>query len=343
MKRLDTRPLPADHPAIVPDFWTRSILSDPRVTNDLRSKVLQEAGLPPLETGQDLPVSQDHEAFILQRLSEMLGDPLFAAKVGMDHDPRRGTILTYISLSASTVQDVLNLLVRYLPITRSKAVLSVEFASDIVKIKLGNKDKAVDVHPDHIEFAVGAVLNVISAGIGEKLPAKILFHHKARPQKQLEKIYGCPVRLNAGKCEIRLPAEAMEKPILSADDKLLGHLRAYADILLKNRRNTKTGIREEIEEVVLPLLSLGVPTLDDVAAALGLSARTLSRRLADEGMTFRQVVEKLRQDLAKHYLADPALPLAEVAFLLGFSDQSSFGTAFRRWTGETPRNYRMEL
>jgi AraC-like DNA-binding protein len=343
MKLLDTRTLPLDHPAIVPDFWTRAILSDRRVSARYKSKVLQEAGLPSFDTGQDLPVTQNHEAFVLERLSAMVGDPLFAAKAAMDHNPRRGTILTYISLSTATGRDFLTMLVRYLPVTRNKAMVSVEFAPDIVKIKLGNKDPLIEQHPDHVEFATGAILNTINAAVGTPLHAQIQFKHASRPVTDLTQIYGCPVTANTGTSEIWLPASSMEKPVLSADDKLLRHLRAYADILLKKRRDAQSGIREEIEDVVLPRLSQGVPSLDDVAAVLGLSSRTLSRRLAEAGLTFRQVLETLRQDLAQHYLADPALPLAEIAFLLGFSDQSSFGTAFRRWTGETPRGYRVAL
>ena len=76
---------------------------------------------------------------------------------------------------------------------------------------------------------------------------------------------------------------------------------------------------------------------------MGVSARTLSRKLEREGHTFREVQERLRYDLARRYLTDPNLPLAEIAFLLGFADQSSFGTAFRRWAGFTPGQYRRTL
>ena len=71
--------------------------------------------------------------------------------------------------------------------------------------------------------------------------------------------------------------------------------------------------------------------------------RATARRLEREGHSFREVLERLRYDLARSYLADRRLPLAEIAFLLGFADQSSFGTAFLRWSGFTPGHYRRTL
>ena len=85
------------------------------------------------------------------------------------------------------------------------------------------------------------------------------------------------------------------------------------------------------------------PTAGQVAAALGVGERTFARRLAAEGATFRQVLDELRCDMAKSYLSDPELSLGQIAYLLGYGEQSAFTNAFRRWTGKSPRRFRAEV
>lgn len=89
------------------------------------------------------------------------------------------------------------------------------------------------------------------------------------------------------------------------------------------------------------VLSEGVPTLSLIASELGISARTLQRRLSDQGHSFQGVVDMARQDLAQRLLRETDYSLAEVAFLTGFAEQSGFTRAFKRWAGQTPRSYRL--
>lgn len=344
MKLIDTSSLPIDHPALVPDFWTRSILADPRVEPALAAQALTHVGLPTsLDPERELAVTQYHEAELLRFLSHEMDDPLFAARAAQDHDPRRGTILTYISLSASNVLELMQLADRYIPITRTRVRMNVARNPRGAVMTIDNARSEIANHSDHMEFTIGALAHTVRVAAGQPLNMQVFLGHDCRPTAQLSQIWGCPVTQHTGSAELHIAEEDLDKPLISADNRLLRHLSAYGDLLLRNRRNKQSGIRDKIETVVLPRLSQGLPTLNEVADALALSPRTLSRRLAQEHLSFRQVVETLRYDLARHYLADPDLPLAEIAFLLGFSDQSSFGTAFRRWTGDTPRKYRNAL
>ncbi|MBT3143827.1 AraC family transcriptional regulator [Falsiruegeria litorea] len=345
MKLLDTNPLPLDHPALVPDFWTSAILAHPRVDPKDRVAVLMDLGLPvDTSSTHELAVTQNHEAALLDRLADRLNHPLFGAEAGTLHDPRRGSILTYISMAADTLSDQLDLLARYMPITRTKARLSIEKTPGLATIVLSNTDPKIQEHRQHTEFAAAAVIKMMQTTIGQNPAVHLrLAHGQESDVDGMAQILGCPVSLGARRLEIQLCPELLQHPVNNADSRLLQHLRAYGDILLKRRRVDGGSIRDAIDTVVLPRLSHGVPTLTSVAQLLGLSARTLSRRLSAEGLSFRQVIEDLRYDLARHYLADPNLPLAEIGFLLGFADQSSFGTAFRRWAGDTPFKYRSAL
>jgi AraC-like DNA-binding protein len=81
----------------------------------------------------------------------------------------------------------------------------------------------------------------------------------------------------------------------------------------------------------------------EVARKLGLSVRSLHRRLADHGVTFQMLTEETRREIALVMLKDTAYPFSEIAFLTGFSEQSAFNRAFKRWTDQTPANYRKSL
>ena len=79
---------------------------------------------------------------------------------------------------------------------------------------------------------------------------------------------------------------------------------------------------------------------DMVAKKLGMSERTLARRLAEEGVTFNEIVQELKATLARHYLEEETMPISKISWLLGFEEPSSFSHACKRWTGKTPRELR---
>ena len=105
---------------------------------------------------------------------------------------------------------------------------------------------------------------------------------------------------------------------------------------------TRSTLATRIENAIAPLLPHGVPSVGDIASRLGMSGRTLARRLAAEGLTFKAVLGNLRSQLAEKYLSEPALSISEIAWLLGYEENTSFTHAFKRWTGKSPREARSE-
>jgi AraC-like DNA-binding protein len=99
-------------------------------------------------------------------------------------------------------------------------------------------------------------------------------------------------------------------------------------------------MRNRVRGVLTPRLSDGEPTRAKVANAMGMSERTLHRRLEKEGTSFQQVLDDTRRELAEQYMSRSDLSLAEVAYLIGFGDQSSFFRAFRRWFATSPKRWR---
>ncbi|MFT6230920.1 MAG: AraC-like DNA-binding protein [Myxococcota bacterium] len=133
--------------------------------------------------------------------------------------------------------------------------------------------------------------------------------------------------------------EGANKPFLTASEELW---QTFEPMLRRrlSKLESETPIVERTQSVLLECLPSGEAVLNQAARRLGMSGRTLQRRLEKEGVSFRQVVQSTRERLAQHYLTHTAIPYGEVAFLLGFDEPSSFFRAFRTWTGSTPNAIR---
>jgi AraC-like DNA-binding protein len=136
-----------------------------------------------------------------------------------------------------------------------------------------------------------------------------------------------------------LPQRVMDLSIVSGDSYLLKILTAHAEDLLAERRAV-TGLQSMVANQLASLLPSGESRAAVVARLLGMSSRSLTRHLADEGTTFGEILEQLRQRLASRYLADNRMSVQQIAWLLGYSEVGAFNHAYKRWTGSAPRRMR---
>jgi AraC-like DNA-binding protein len=135
------------------------------------------------------------------------------------------------------------------------------------------------------------------------------------------------------------PRRLLSTPLGQADAEVRRLFDGYAERLLVELRQGHSVLDRARESLAAQLAAEG-PDLERLAAALALSPRTLQRRLREAGLSFSQLVDETRQQLVLHYLRDPALELADIAFLVGFSEPGSLARAFRRWTGQSLGEYR---
>jgi AraC-like DNA-binding protein len=117
-------------------------------------------------------------------------------------------------------------------------------------------------------------------------------------------------------------------------------LLKYCEAALANRTGETKQLRTRVENAISSVLPHGRVLVGDIARNLGMSRRTLERKLAEEGLNFTEVLQQLRRDLAARYLRDRNLHVSKIAWLLGFHEVSAFTHAFKRWTGETPSQMR---
>ena len=131
----------------------------------------------------------------------------------------------------------------------------------------------------------------------------------------------------------------LDLPIRTADATLLEILENYCREIL-GKKPIQPDIVFRVREQIVGLLPEGETSMDRVSSELGMSARTLARRLEEQGSSFRDILDDVRHQLALQYTSDRRLRLSQVAYLLGYNDQTSFNHAFRRWTGGTPSETR---
>jgi AraC-like DNA-binding protein len=152
-------------------------------------------------------------------------------------------------------------------------------------------------------------------------------------------VFGAPVRFNAPNNEIVLASTVLELPVHSANAALYPRLLHDLD----TRQSQPPSHSKTIEEVrahIVRTLEQGSPVKGAVARVLGMSARTLSRRLTEAGTTFEAILDRTRRGLAIEYLSNARIGITSVAMLLGYSEPSPFFRAFARWFGSTPAEYR---
>ena len=134
----------------------------------------------------------------------------------------------------------------------------------------------------------------------------------------------------------------LDLPVAQSDSNLVAFLRPIADEILE-RLSKRHTFMKQVQSAMVPLIEKGRLNIDEVARELAMSPRTLQRRLENEGTTFGAVLDETRRVAALEYLKNPRIAIAEAAFLLGFSEPSTFYRSFRRWTGDTPANYRRSV
>ena len=171
---------------------------------------------------------------------------------------------------------------------------------------------------------------------------RVELKRKAEATKFHETYFKCPVKFGARRNILVLHTADLDRPFLTHNAELLEMLDPQLVKALEEQRAQRS-ISEQVKWILKRLLAGARPDVSAVARELGLSDRTLQRRIVDDGSTFRQLLLEARQELAREYLNRPEMDVAEVAYLLGYEDSNSFYRAFRTWEGTTPAQLRSAL
>ena len=176
---------------------------------------------------------------------------------------------------------------------------------------------------------------------GDFAPEAVYFKHLSPGSTAAhEEYFGCPVHFGADRDGFLVSESSLNLPNRLGDPAISQFFDAHMEKELRELSD-ENGLDKRVKIQISQALSEGVPTVTDVALRLGMSGRTLQRRLADQDLSFKTLVDESRRELAERLLRETDYALNEIAFLTGFSEQSAFNRAFKRWAGQTPRSYRL--
>jgi AraC-like DNA-binding protein len=165
-------------------------------------------------------------------------------------------------------------------------------------------------------------------------------HHGRKVPAEFRSYLGCAIEFGASADEVVFSGDVGLMPVVGADMHLNNLLIRYCDEALTHRRNDRVAtLRLQVENAIVPLLPHGKARGPEIARRLGLSHRTLARRLSEEGLSFSKVLDELKFDLAERYLQE-GLQISRIAWLLGYREVSAFTHAYKRWTGKSPKQAR---
>lgn len=272
------------------------------------------------------------------------GDPLFGFHLGCGSDLRTAGLLGYIAVTSLTTGCFLRNTARYAGVMGDAWDLDVSRLAAHGEFIWARRGGASQQENQYIEFLAALFLTGLRKAAAKRIePRQAAFaHQRSGGTQEIASYFGCPVQFGAAASRFVFKPEDLDLPLATADRILLRLLRAYGDLLLQGQEHEhgSAGLEAQVEEAISARLSGGSATLAIVAADLGMSPRTLSRKLAQAGTSYFTLLEELRKALAIRYLRESGLALAEIAFLLGYSGLSSFSEAFRRWTGKSPGQFR---
>lgn len=188
------------------------------------------------------------------------------------------------------------------------------------------------------EFSIVSRISFVRWISGRDLaPLHVEFMHDAPDDlTECRRILGDDVEFGHRLCGMSFPVDWLSLPIPTADPDFHREMTERVGRLLRRRRSDNDKLLARVRAHIANNLHRGVPSLEGLARDLNVTPRSLQRRLASLNLRFKDILDEVRRELALDYVQDDSLALCEVAFLLGYSDQSTFHRAFKRWTGQTP-------
>lgn len=328
-------------------LWTRGVAARETLSYLDRKGIDAEpalfgAGLSRRQLSQEdvgLPVASQYR--FLELAATEAHDQLLGLRVAAEMDTRAIGILFYLTGSSRTVAEALENIAHYSATTNEALVVEISRGEDAVTLAIRHMQHFDEPHRQFFELLALWFVRTLHRQTNRHFnPLRVTFTHARNSDlRELHHLLQCPVDFAQAVDTWVLPQRVMDLPIVSGDSRLLQILTAHADDLLAEKHSV-SGLQNMVVSQLVDLLPSGESRAAAVARRLGMSTRSFTRHLAEEGTTFGEILERLRQRLASRYLADNRMSSQQIAWLLGYSDPSAFTHAYKRWTGTTPRRAR---
>lgn len=284
---------------------------------------------------------------IVEHTETLSGDDLFGLHLGEYLSLSAAGLIVQIAQSSSTVLEALNYMVQYANLGCQALPYQLKELENEWELSLTPKESWVTESPAAVRHTMDGnlvfTLREFHTLTRQKhYPIRIHFSYpKPGRFSEYERIFNCPIRFGQPLTAIYFDKKQVQEKVVTSDYRLLQLLIQYAQEKLATMEG-QLGFSTIVKQSIINLVKPQFPTIEQVAANLNLSVRTLQRRLKEENLTYKIVLEELKKQFALDYLKNINLSIKEVSYLLDYAEPSSFIRSFKRWTGETPKAYQLK-
>jgi AraC-like DNA-binding protein len=263
-------------------------------------------------------------------------DEAIGLHIAQHADEGQFEVLDYAMSFSRTLREALERLAHFYRLASDDVAIQV--IDDGERTRIVRQVSGTDAHSQDAFFAI--VVDRFRSLSGDFVqPLQVSFEHAPYAEREFAAFFGCPARFARARSELVFASSDLERPVTAAKPKLAEVLDRYAAELV-TRLPAPGSYDDRVLQVVGRLIQRGSPTLEAIARELHASPRTVQRRLSEMGTTYTRVVDDARRQLAMRYIESPQLSITQIAFLLGYQDDSSFRRAFKGWTGKSPTEVR---
>lgn len=302
--------------------------------------VLRQSRLPAALFSEEGALVSTGQFFALwHAVAELSPDPAAGLKIGSLPGASSYHPLLIAALHSRDYRDALQRMARYKQFCSPEEMRIVETGDEcVIDFAWTGMTEAEPRLLTDAAFAV--VLQLGRAGTGATLtPRRVELARRLEPSRTHEKFFGCAVQYRRPRNAIVLHRADLDRSFTTYNAELIAMLQGQFEKSLADRAAGARTV-DRVKWILRRLLAGNRPDITSVARELGLSSRTLQRKITEEGGNFRQLLTEVRKELVREYLRQPALQLTEAAYLLGYDDPNSFYRAFRSWEGTTPAHWR---
>jgi AraC-like DNA-binding protein len=277
-------------------------------------------------------ISKEKVDILCFKLDELIDDPCWGLRGVKFWHPSHFNALGHAWLSSNTLREALNRAARYAHVIGEDREHRIENTAKGLTITLSRSHKT----PTLMDLAMSIWLSACRLNYGPDLkPVEVTFiHSRLACAEEYDSFFNAPVKFDADYDSFTLPTNAVDKRLPIGNP----HLAKLSDqyIIHYLAELDKNNIVHRVKSVIIEMLPSGKVYNEMVAKNLNMSSRSLHRKLHIANTSFGKVLDEIRQELAEHYIHDSAVSLLEIAFVLGYSEYSSFFRAYKRWTGIPP-------
>ena len=291
-------------------------------------------------TRPDVEISDTKYVELLETVARE-SNPNLGLEMACAVEPQDLGIIGHAIAAASTMGEALQVFSRYLYVFSQSNIFRLDLAAQQAVCTYAVTILQPDLVRQDAEFALGFVTKAVFALTRQKVhPRLVEFSHSRLPAaRQHEQVFGCDVLFERSANRIHLDRKMLDYPLSSADEGLLTALRFYLDDRLISRSEADDLV-VKVKHLISSSLTQGIPTIEGIADQIGLSKRTLQRKLAERNVVFSELIDATCKPIALDYVRNTEFRITDIALMLGYSDLSAFSRAFKRWTGVSPQQMR---